>query len=229
MTSPETPEPENPAMLSRPRRLKRLLLIASGAAVLLGPVVAELAARASGLTNFPLYIADSHIGYIPAPSQSGSFLHSNDWVFNEISMGTPRPFSPTDTQRDILLVGDSIVYGGNPSAQAERLGPQPAAASGAVVWPIGAGSWGLQNELTYLRDHPEVASSVDEIVFVLNGGDFSGPSMWRSEQTHPRTRPLSALAYLLMKYVSKSEPPETPPDLRVAATDWRRDFAAFAA
>lgn len=204
-------------------------IAAIGAAALFGlGVIAEVGVRLAGLTDVPLYSADNHIGYIPAPSQSGSFMDSHDWAFNELSMGTAEPFRP-DERTDILLIGDSVVLGGNPYRQGDRLGPQLAQATGDTVWPISAGSWALQNELTWLEDHPAVLASVDRIVFVLNGGDFGEPSSWRSELTHPRSRPFSAAAYLASKYVLKPRPPAIAPDMAVRIEDWRKDFAAMAA
>ncbi|WP_158013925.1 hypothetical protein [Sphingomonas sanxanigenens] len=131
----------------------------------------------------PLYHADNRIGYIPLPSQSGS-AYGRLWVFNERSMGTASPFRPT-ARKDILLIGDSLVFGGQ-FTQADKLGPQLEAVSGGKVWPISAPSWALQNELQYLRDHPEVVQGVDEIIFLLNAKDFRWPSSWASKLSHPR-------------------------------------------
>lgn len=207
--------------------MRKIILVGVGILASL-VIVGEGFARLSGLTDFPLYHADSRIGYIPAPSQSGSFMATNDWAFNEFSMGTPRPFAVSEAT-DILLVGDSVVYGGNPYKQQDRLGPQLEAATGATVWPISAGSWGLQNELTWLADHSNVAKSVDHIVFVLNSGDYGLPSSWRSEESHPRYRPTSSLWYLVTKYLLKPVTQDSPADLIVQPRDWRADFAAFAA
>src|SRR4051812_6093297 len=83
---------------------------------------AEIGTRVSGIADFPLYRADQSLGYVPAPNQRGAFLNRNGWVFNELSMGTDRPFDP-DSVFNLLLVGDSIVNGGNPVRQSDRLGP----------------------------------------------------------------------------------------------------------
>ena len=104
----------------------------------------EIAIRISGIIDFPLYDADNHIGYIPKPNQSGSFLRTHDWQFNSLSMGASE-FKPSDTVVDTLLIGDSVVLGGNPYKQSDRLGPQLQKIRGGNVWPISAGSWGLRN------------------------------------------------------------------------------------
>jgi|SRR5450830_1296185 len=125
--------------------------------------VGEIAVRALGAVDFPLYDADNTIGYIPKANQSGSFLNKNDWVFNDLHMGSGRQFAPS-TKLDVLLVGDSIVLGGNPLRQSERLASQVEGGTDLAVWPISAGSWSLHNELTYLRQHTQVVRAVDAIV-----------------------------------------------------------------
>ncbi|MFN3547628.1 MAG: hypothetical protein ACK4U0_09065 [Mesorhizobium sp.] len=208
--------------------MKRLIgWVLSGIIVVLG--IAEIGVRTAGFVDFPLYLADSRIGYIPIPNQSGSFMNSNDWAFNELSMGTPEPFNPSPIETDILLIGDSVVFGGNPYKQGDRLGPQLARATGDAVWPISAGSWALQNQLNYLADHPEVVQAVDQIVFLLNGGDFGEPTSWRTDLTHPRSQPLSAVAYLATKYILKPTAQPTPAEMIVPTRDWRGDLVSFAA
>jgi hypothetical protein len=195
-------------------------------ATLISACVAEFANNMAGLVDFPLYDANNQIGYIPKPNQAGSFMTTNDWAFNELSMGTARKFSPDDNKIDVLLIGDSIVYGGNPYKKDERLAPQLERVSGRTVWPISAGSWGLQNELQYLRDHPLVLDGVDQVVFVLNSGDFDLPSSWSSEMSHPRTHPPLALVYLLNKFVIKPKY-TTLPEMKVPSRDIMADLEAF--
>lgn len=162
-------------------------------------VLVEVGIRISGIADFPLYDADSQIGYIPKPSQTGDFLRKNHWQFNSKSMGALE-FSPSNAI-DNLLVGDSVVLGGNPFRQEDRLGPQLSRMIGQPVWPIAAGSWALRNELTYLRIHPEVVKNVDRIIFVLNNEDFDQASSWSCEKTHPRSHPILASVYAFRKYV----------------------------
>lgn len=201
----------------------------AGAAVILmvgGVIVAEAGLRFAGFTDFPLYEADNRIGYIPAANQSGSFLNSRDFATNADHMGTADPFNP-GPGLDVLLVGDSIVWGGNPYRASERLAPQLEAASDAKVWPISAGSWSLVNELNYLEDHPHVVGGSDRIVFVLNNADFGTPSSWRDPLTHPRQAPISALQYGLQKYVLKQQTPPTPAELVVPDENPLEKLTAF--
>ena len=202
-------------------------LMRVAAALLALPLLVEGGLRATSIGDFPLYDANSEIGYIPKPSQAGSFLWRSDWQFNAKHMGAAE-FMP-DPKVDTLLVGDSIVLGGNTYRRQERLGPRLSEAVGHPVWPISAGSWALRNELAYLRLHPEVARGVAGFVFVLNSGDFGEPSSWSCEQTHPRMRPAVLSVYLFQKYVYNWAPCGTVPQaLKMPPGDWKNDLRAFA-
>lgn len=187
-------------------------------------VLIEIGVRASGIVDFPLYYADNRIGYIPKPNQSGKFLRIHDWQFNSLSMGASE-FKPNDTVVDTLLIGDSVVLGGNPYKQADRLGPQLQKIRGGNVWPISAGSWGLRNELIYLNLHPDVVANVDELIFVLNSGDFAEASSWACEETHPRSYPIYATAYIVKKYLYNwSSCGATPAELKVPEGNWKLEL-----
>lgn len=155
----------------------------------------EFEIRRSGLGDRPLYRANSLIGYIPYPSQRGKFANSVDWSFNERSMRNAGPFRPDPSARDILLVGDSLVFGKH--YELETPGPEMAKASGARVWPIAAPSWALANQLTYLEINPDIARDVDDIVFVVNSGDLGPASNWVNDFMHLRAKPHSYAFYWL--------------------------------
>lgn len=164
-------------------------------------LAAEFALRLMGVINFPVFDANARIGYIPRPRQMGVFAGRAAWEFNERSMGTWRPFEPGNS--DIVLVGDSLVFGGTNHRAFERLGPQLELATGTMVWPISTPSWALQNELQYLLDNPDVIAAAGRLVIVVNKEDFGNPASWRSDLTHPRSRPRSALVYLIRKAFSR--------------------------
>ena len=177
-------------------------------------VLSEVGVRVIGLGNFPLYETDSLIGYIPAPRQSGKFLIRNDWVFNDRSMGVKESFQGSD-KTDLLVIGDSLVLGGNPYRQEEKLGPQLQnhLGNGYKIWPIGAPSWGFLNEKEYIDRHPEVLSQVDEIVWIFNSGDFQNRSQWWTDSTHPRAKPLCLSYYVLNKYLLEGKLKHSYPTL----------------
>ena len=191
-------------------------------------VGAEAGLRIGGFIDTPVYDVDARTGYIPAANQSGSFLNTRDYAINADHMGTPVPFVP-GPGLDVLLVGDSIVWGGNPYKAQERLAPQLQVATDAQVWPISAGSWSLVNQLNYLEDRPAVVAGSDRIVFILNQADFGAPSSWQNPLTHPRKPPRLALQYYVQKYLLKTQPPPTPAELVVPAEEPFAKLAAFLA
>jgi hypothetical protein len=205
-------------------RNRRAILIIS--AFILTLAALEVATRAFGLTDFPIFEANSEIGYIPAPSQSGKFLNNNYWQFNSKSMGGAE-FSPSAAV-DILLIGDSVVAGGNPYNEKDRLGPQLQNVMKSPVWPISAGSWGLRNELKYLKLHPEVIQASDRFIFVSNSGDFEEASSWSCEKSHPLVRPLWATLFVIRKYLwDWQNCGEVPSNLLVPKGNWRSELREF--
>ncbi|WP_342617493.1 hypothetical protein [Rhodoferax sp. GW822-FHT02A01] len=179
------------------KHIKRFL--ASVACLL---VVAEGAVRLSGAVDFPIYSVDNEIGYLPAPNQSGKFLNRNSWVFNDRSMGTELAWSPAK-KRNLLLIGNSIVMGGNPYDQADKLGPllQVKLGDKVTVWPIAAGAWTNVNQSVYLRRNPDVLRAADFFVWEYMNGGFSQLSPDRGQYVFPSERPLLATWYVLRRYV----------------------------
>jgi len=134
-------------------------------------LAAEGAARLGGVIDFPLFdVSYPDVGYVPRPSQSGAFM-GKDWVFNERSMGVAEPFHPSQAV-DVALIGNSIVMGGNPFSQAQRVGPLvQSKLHDYKVWPIAAGGWSLPNQLAYLHHNPDVLPSSDVVVWeYMTGG-----------------------------------------------------------
>jgi lysophospholipase L1-like esterase len=191
-------------------------------------LVAEVAVRMAGVMDVPLFVVNTQTGYLPAPSQSGTFMRKNAWAFNELSMGTSRPFKP-GPQRNVLLVGDSVVYGGPHYSEAERLAPLlERALPGSRVWPLAAGSWATRNELAWLRQHPEVVQQVSDIVFVVTSGDFTNEAAsWHCESNNPTHQPWSALWFLAVKKWQLGPCDQTLPEHKVPDGDTRAELAAW--
>jgi hypothetical protein len=201
-----------------PRKLKYLAIAF---------LILEIGTRLTRISDFPIYDANNEIGYIPKASQHGKFLWTHDWIFNEYHMGADT-FKPSNAE-DILLIGDSIVLGGNPLKESERLGPTLQRKINRAVWPISAGSWGMRNELIYLKSNPDVVKNIDTFIFVWNSGDFDQASSWSCEITHPKHPPISAFLYALQKYVYSFQKcnGEIKPDYLVASGDWHEELKAF--
>jgi len=200
----------NPPMQSVRRRLKL-----AAAALLLAVLAAELGLRLAGVFNFPVYAVDEQIGYIPAPNQQGAFLNRNRWKVNSRSMGSGT-WAPIGN-KDILLLGDSLVWGGNTLDHEEKLGPQLSGLLPSMrVWSAGAGSWSVLNELAYLDRYPDVEKESDTIVWILNSDDMEAePSGWGSNETHPKNVPVSGLWYMASIWLEriKASSGSTPVDV----------------
>lgn len=162
----------------------------------------EFAVRLSGVVDFPTYSVDDRIGYIPKPNQSGSFLHTHAWVFNDRSMGTSSPWNPA-RRPSILLIGNSIVMGGNPFDQKDKLGPlmQQRIGDEYAVWPIAAGGWTNVNEMVYLARNPDVGPSARFFVWEYMGGGLSTLAQWHGDYVFPHERPLWASWYAFRRYI----------------------------
>lgn len=181
------------------------------------PLLIEGGVRASRVADVPLFVASPQIGYVQRPNQAGAVLWRNDWVFNEESMGVAQKF----TGRGVLLAGDSVVCGGNPFRQSERLGPQLEKMIGRDVWPVCAGAWSLANALAYIRKHPEV-ETLDTLVFVINPADNALGSSWQGEAAQPTHRPASEAAYAVQRWLLRDFRPT-----RSEVAPWRPEMEAL--
>ncbi len=196
-------------------------------------IVTESATRLSGITDFPIYDIDNEIGYIPKPNQSGSFLHRNAWIFNEKSMGTSA-WAP-DRHPNLLLIGNSIVYGGNPYDQPQKLGPQIEAKLGGryLIWPIAAGGWTNINEVAYFERNPDVAEHADFFAWEVMKGGFGELSKWRGDSIFPRDHPRFAVVYVFNRYIRprlfNAPASELPPVSRAATEQVARFEKSIAA
>lgn len=154
----------------------------------------------SGFGDFPLYDTDPAFGYIPKPLDGGNFRGRYSWTINEYSMRN-EPFDGRSS-KDILLIGDSIVFGGGIDyTPSQRLGAcLQRELPSERVWSIGAGSWALLNEHSYLQRTGPVVELTEKIYWLVNWKDFGDRSVWASDLVHPRQKPLLLSYYLLMKW-----------------------------
>jgi hypothetical protein len=197
------------------------MLAWAGGAVLAGGLALELAVRAGGLVDFPLYAVDPELGYIPQPNQTGWFLNRNRWAFNDLSMPTARPWQP-DVAADVLLIGNSVVMGGDPYDQPDKLGPLVQRALGPTfsVWPVAVGGWTNVNETAYLERHPEVVAAAEFFVWEVMPGGLGTASGWGGDYVWPRQRPLWASwfafrRYLLPRLMPAAADSELPPRVQM--------------
>jgi hypothetical protein len=199
-----------------------------GVAALL--VLSEVAVRQAGLVEFPLYVLDAEYGYAPARNQSGAFLRRNRWTFNDIGLGVDATWEG-NARRNLLLVGNSIVLGGNPYDQPDKLGPllQRGVGPACAVWPVAAGGWTTVNEMSYLERHPELAARADFVVWEVMPGQMGRAQLLTREWTHPTVAPGWATAYLVRKGLGERfvGPPAAPPPTPAQLEDGFRRFDAM--
>jgi hypothetical protein len=156
------------------------------------------------LVDFPLYTTDNDFGYRVSDNQSGIFMRRNSWSFQENGLSTFYPDSSSD--KVILIVGDSVVLGGNQIDNHYRLGSILSLYKESKVISAAAGSWSLLNEISFVKKIGIDLSQFSTVVFVLNSEDFGQPSIWKSELSHPTHHPLVSSIYLFMKYIYPRPP-----------------------
>ncbi len=163
-------------------------------------ISSEIGLRLVGVVDFPIYDVDESIGYIPRSNQSGALLNRNHWVINDRNMNVDRPWNG-ESAGDLLLTGDSVVWGGNPLDDPDKLGAILQNRLGNFrVWPVSAGSWSVENVCVWFDRNQDVLDDTEYCVWVLNSGDLSPASHWKTDTTHPRERPFSSILYTFQKY-----------------------------
>jgi hypothetical protein len=168
----------------------------------------ELGVRVAGLVDFPTYLRDDYFGYVPRPGQSGRFLTTNAWFFNDRSMGVAEPWQPQPDRTDILLIGNSIVLGGNPYDQKDKLGPliQSRLKATCSVWPVAAGGWSTVNEFRFLERRPDVVAGTDFFIWEVMAHQMGSATSWQRETMHPTEHPSWATAYVVRKALDERFP-----------------------
>jgi hypothetical protein len=161
-----------------------------------------VAVRALGAVDFPLYDVGSEIGYVVKPNQHGLFGYTNEWFFNDKSMPIQSDWHP-DGHSNVLIIGNSVVMGGNAYREQDKLTPRLQAHLGSnpVVWPIAAGGWTEVNEIVYLDRHPEVVAKADYVAWEYMAGGLSRATPWAGEYVFPSHRPAYATWYILRRYL----------------------------
>jgi lysophospholipase L1-like esterase len=190
------------------KRRHRYWLRAGGIALFLLLLVVELWLRlAFGLGNPALLQADPHIGYRYQPNQD-LVRFGKRIAYNQYSQRSdPVTLDKPPGRLRILMVGDSVLNGGNPIDQSqtitELLEQQlTAAGQAAEVLNASAGSWGPGNEWAYLQQFGLFNS--DAVILQVGANDLAQPTSVSSRVGHdpnfPDRKPLLALQDALVRY-----------------------------
>ncbi|MGK7903950.1 MAG: SGNH/GDSL hydrolase family protein [Hormoscilla sp.] len=150
-----------------------------------GGIIAVLAATeltlrlALGLGNPVLVQADPNSGYRFQPNQK-VWRFGKTIEYNQYSQRSEpiAPQKPPGTLR-ILMTGDSVLNGGNPTDQPRTIteifeGRLSASGRGAEVLNASAGSWGIGNQLGYLRKFGTFGS--DAVIIQIGTHDMLQPT-----------------------------------------------------
>lgn len=162
-----------------------------------------------GLGTPPLSISHPTIEYMFKPNQELIRFHNRQF-FNEVGMRSG-PVPSEDEGTIVLVIGDSVVNGGNQTDQA-RLATElvrlnlTSADTPVFVGNVSAGSWGPANQLAYLKEYGLFGA--EAVVLVLSSHDASDvPSFVPLDvNTHPTQAPALALWEGVTRYLPRFLP-----------------------
>lgn len=179
----------------------------------LGLVAAELVARFGfGLGDPPVYLRDPEIEYLYVPSRTYHHL-GHEVAINSHSMRSAEfPARKADPRElRVMVIGDSIVAGGGRVDQTtlatERLAAllRTSTQRPVSVGAIASGSWGLPNQLAYVRKFG--LFEADVVIIVLNTGDVDDvPGLEAVGAAWPSRTPLLALQEPIQRGIERFMP-----------------------
>lgn len=169
--------------------------------------VLELTLRfALGLGNPLLSQVDENTGYRFQPNQK---IHrfGNNIEINQFSQRNAliSQTKPRNTRR-ILMIGDSILFGGSLLDQSKTITEKfrQQLGNGVEVLNASAGSWGVENRVGYLREFGHFQSDV--ITFQIGTSDLTQPTatpgMVGTDVNMPNRHPSSAIAEAWTRYLA---------------------------
>jgi hypothetical protein len=126
-------------------------------------VISELFFRWYGLHDYPTYREDSDYEYIHNSNQQ-RVIYRNKFFSNSLGM---RSGEINDKKRKILLIGDSVINGGNRNSN-EQLAItiiQNKLGDLMQVLNISSGSWGPDNGMEFIKKHGDFGAEVICLIF----------------------------------------------------------------
>jgi GDSL-like Lipase/Acylhydrolase family len=175
-----------------------------------------------GLGNPPLYQSDGSMEYVLRPSRTYYRFHKHFSV-NQYSMRSDEfpPQKSTSSEFRVLVVGDSIIYGGVRIDQSEinteilKRELQQQLGRPVVVGNASAKSWGPLNELAYVKRFGTL--DADVVILELSSHDYADaptfvPVVGISAEYPDRKPPLAAVdlmeTYILPRYFHIGDTPK---------------------
>jgi hypothetical protein len=200
--SPATPNKIMPIKVKYPIRsiVRSKYLMRSIFVVVLFITTGEIFARYYlGLGTPPLSVAHPRIEYMYKPNQD-VYRFGHHFIVNQYGMrSTPFSTKKSVNELRVMVVGDSVVNGGNPTDHTELATSilkdklAKIVRQNVVVGNISAGSWGPGNWLAYAKEYGFF--DADIVVLVISSHDYNdNPSFAPlNHKTHPTEEPKSAL------------------------------------
>ncbi|MGH6822913.1 MAG: SGNH/GDSL hydrolase family protein [Methylocella sp.] len=167
-------------------------------------ISSEIYLRYAGYGSYPIYDVDNDIRYIPAANQHGRFRNLYTWFFNNRHMGNILNWSP-EIHPNLLLIGNSIVLGGNTFTPEDKLGPLLAKDLGgrSTVWSVAAGGWTNVNVMTYLDRNADVLHNADAVIIEYAENHLIAPAAWPGYYIYPDHKPWILTGYIFSRAVRR--------------------------
>lgn len=168
-------------------------------AIAAAAMLAELALRSTGYGAPLLYAADPAYEYFPLPNQHahrfGMRLDTNSFGMRSQDFDAAR-----DRRRRVLVLGDSVVNGGNWTDQ-DALATSRLTSDALLSLNVSAGGWGPGNLLAYVERHGLYGAN--GVIVVLSSHDWTDDRTFGPLHSYetPGRRPASAIARWIDQYL----------------------------
>ena len=170
------------------RWLKLLLAVVLGTGL-----IAELALRTLGLRDHPVFVVDPRYEYLMAPDQDVRYGGIR-YVTNDIGLRNG-PIGPKKRRR-VLVLGDSVINGGQQTTQDSLATALAQRSTGAELINVSAASWGPDNAMAFLRAHGTFQA--DALIAVFSSHDAYDRMTFEPivglHPSYPDHRPMLALS-----------------------------------
>lgn len=192
--------------------------------VVFGALLAgEVALRALGLRDHPLFVVDTRYEYLMAPEQDVRYGRIR-YATNELGLRNG-PIGPKKRRR-VLVLGDSVINGGQQTTQDSLATAIAQALTGVELINVSAASWGPDNAMAFLRAHGTLEA--DGLIAVFSSHDAYDRMTFEpivgAHPSYPDRRPRLALTAQLDRLLYRAGPGHRPARERGAFVQGWRDL-----